>query len=158
MVIFQSHFAFELYARRHPKRTLQAGEYFFDHPMRLQPDALWFRFRMSIAALSFVNEAKQFLGDLTDLWDTIERIAKHLNMPSQEFTERYLEPDREETLLFKMRQQPCPFLGDDNRCTLDAVADIGIDKASIALGCHPETMKKHYIRKEALAIFARCSR
>ena len=25
--------AFEIYARRHPKRTLQAGEYFFDHPI-----------------------------------------------------------------------------------------------------------------------------
>ena len=25
--------------------------YLFDHPMRLQPDALWFRFRFSIAAL-----------------------------------------------------------------------------------------------------------
>jgi UPF0755 protein len=25
--------AFEIYARRHPKRTLQAGEYFFDHAM-----------------------------------------------------------------------------------------------------------------------------
>jgi len=24
---------FELYARRHPRRSLQAGEYFFDHPM-----------------------------------------------------------------------------------------------------------------------------
>ena len=28
-----SKLAFEIYARRHPKRTLQAGEYFFDHPM-----------------------------------------------------------------------------------------------------------------------------
>src|SRR5215470_2675658 len=25
--------AFEIYARRHQKRTLQAGEYFFDHPL-----------------------------------------------------------------------------------------------------------------------------
>jgi UPF0755 protein len=25
--------AFEIYARRHPRRTLQAGEYFFDHPV-----------------------------------------------------------------------------------------------------------------------------
>jgi class 3 adenylate cyclase len=29
--------------------------YLFDHPMRLQPDALWFRFRFSIAALSMAT-------------------------------------------------------------------------------------------------------
>jgi len=32
--------AFEIYARRHPKRTLQAGEYFFDHPMTGK-DVFW---------------------------------------------------------------------------------------------------------------------
>ena len=31
--VVRSALAFEIYARRHPKRTLQAGEYFFDHPM-----------------------------------------------------------------------------------------------------------------------------
>ena len=31
--VVQSKLAFEFYARRHPKRTLQAGEYFFDHAM-----------------------------------------------------------------------------------------------------------------------------
>ena len=31
--IIRNSFAFELYARRHPKRTLQAGEYLFDHPI-----------------------------------------------------------------------------------------------------------------------------
>ena len=31
--VIRNSVAFELYARRHPKRTLQAGEYFFDHPM-----------------------------------------------------------------------------------------------------------------------------
>jgi UPF0755 protein len=29
--VVRSAMAFEIYARRHPKRTLQAGEYFFDH-------------------------------------------------------------------------------------------------------------------------------
>lgn len=29
--VIRSAFAFEVYARRHPKRRLQAGEYFFDH-------------------------------------------------------------------------------------------------------------------------------
>lgn len=31
--IIRSALAFEIYARRHPKRTLEAGEYFFDHPV-----------------------------------------------------------------------------------------------------------------------------
>ena len=31
--IIRSPLAFELYARRQPKRSLQAGEYFFDHPL-----------------------------------------------------------------------------------------------------------------------------
>ncbi len=31
-------------------------------------------------------------------------------------------------------------------------ADIGLDRAAIAYGCNRETMKKHYIRKEALAV------
>lgn len=31
--VLRSSFAFGLYARRHPKRRLQAGEYFFDHPI-----------------------------------------------------------------------------------------------------------------------------
>jgi UPF0755 protein len=31
--VIRNAIAFELYARRHPKRTLQAGEYMFDHPM-----------------------------------------------------------------------------------------------------------------------------
>jgi UPF0755 protein len=31
--VIRNSFAFELYARRHPKRTLQAGEYLFDHPL-----------------------------------------------------------------------------------------------------------------------------
>jgi UPF0755 protein len=31
--VIRNALAFELYARRHPKRAAQAGEYFFDHPM-----------------------------------------------------------------------------------------------------------------------------
>ncbi|MBX9677560.1 MAG: hypothetical protein K2X38_02270 [Gemmataceae bacterium] len=31
-------------------------------------------------------------------------------------------------------------------------AEIDLDRAAIAYGCNRETMKKHYIRKEALAV------
>ena len=49
--------------------------------------------------------------------DDIERIAEHLNMPVDEFVETYLEADDEDSL-YKARQKPCPFLGNDDRCTI----------------------------------------
>ncbi len=47
----------------------------------------------------------------------IDRIAGHLGMAAQEFIDTHLEPG-ENGDLPKMRQQPCPFLGGDNRCTI----------------------------------------
>jgi uncharacterized protein len=47
----------------------------------------------------------------------IERIASHQNMPTAEFIKTYLEPYQEEGC-YKARQQPCPFLGKDDRCTI----------------------------------------
>lgn len=38
--VIRSKLAFEIYARRHPKRTLEAGEYLFDHPMTGR-DVFW---------------------------------------------------------------------------------------------------------------------
>jgi UPF0755 protein len=38
--VIRSAFAFELYARRHPRRTMQAGEYVFDHPLNAK-DVFW---------------------------------------------------------------------------------------------------------------------
>ena len=38
--VIRSQLAFEIYARRHPKHTLRAGEYFFDHPMTGR-DVFW---------------------------------------------------------------------------------------------------------------------
>ena len=38
--VIRSALAFELYARRHPKRTIVAGEYFFDHPVAGR-DVFW---------------------------------------------------------------------------------------------------------------------
>jgi peptidoglycan lytic transglycosylase G len=38
--VIRSSIAFEIYARRHPKRTLQAGDYFFDHPLSGK-DVFW---------------------------------------------------------------------------------------------------------------------
>jgi len=38
--VLRSGLAFEIYARRHPKRTLVAGDYFFDHPVSGK-DVFW---------------------------------------------------------------------------------------------------------------------
>jgi UPF0755 protein len=38
--VIRSALAFEVYARRHPRRRLQAGEYFFDHPISAH-DVFW---------------------------------------------------------------------------------------------------------------------
>src|SRR5258708_32742009 len=38
--VVRSKLAFEIYAQRHPKRTLQPGEYFFDHVMPGREDFL----------------------------------------------------------------------------------------------------------------------
>jgi uncharacterized protein len=47
----------------------------------------------------------------------IERIAGHLNMPTDVFISTYLEADQENGG-YKARQHPCPFLGPDDRCTI----------------------------------------
>jgi UPF0755 protein len=39
--VLRSRIVFELIARNHPRRTLQAGEYFFDHPLR--PSAVFWQ-------------------------------------------------------------------------------------------------------------------
>jgi hypothetical protein len=48
-----------------------------------------------------------------------ERIAQHLNMAADAFGETYLATDEEGGR--KFRQQPCPFLGEDDRCQIYGV-------------------------------------
>jgi|GEM_PF-477708 len=47
----------------------------------------------------------------------IERISQHLEMSSEHFIATYLEPG-DEPGSFNTRQFPCPFLAEDNRCTI----------------------------------------
>jgi len=49
-----------------------------------------------------------------------ERIADHLNMTREAFTAAYLVADREKGG-YRMRTLPCPFLGEDDRCTIYAI-------------------------------------
>lgn len=49
--------------------------------------------------------------------DDIPRIALHLGMTEADFVAVYLEQD-EEAGGHRMNANPCPFLGDDNRCKI----------------------------------------
>ena len=49
--------------------------------------------------------------------EDVERIAGHLNMAMDAFIDTYLEPDDKDGH-YKARQKPCPFLGEDDRCTI----------------------------------------
>ena len=49
--------------------------------------------------------------------EDIERIASHFSITVDEFTEAYLEADEDDGH-YITRQQPCPFLGEDDRCTI----------------------------------------
>ena len=49
--------------------------------------------------------------------DDIERIAKHLGMETGGFVLTYLSHAEDEAG-FKPNSMPCPFLGDDDRCTI----------------------------------------
>ena len=46
----------------------------------------------------------------------IERISKHLRLKPQKFIDSYLKIDEDQDYVFK--SMPCPFLGDDNYCSI----------------------------------------
>lgn len=46
----------------------------------------------------------------------IERLANRLNIRPAEFVERYLRVDEDDE--YVLRQAPCPFLGEDNYCSV----------------------------------------
>ena len=52
--------------------------------------------------------------------EDIERIAGHLGMARDEFIAAYLEPDEEQGR-YRTKTTPCPFLGEDSKCTIYAV-------------------------------------
>jgi hypothetical protein len=47
----------------------------------------------------------------------IKRIAGHLGMAREEFVATYLERDEDEPG-YRIKTTPCPFLGDDSKCTI----------------------------------------
>lgn len=73
----------------------------------------------------------------------IKRISKHMGMKEGEFANQYLVVDNEGDHVVKSK--PCPFLGEDNRCSIYEVRpsdcarfpytdeDVLIDKVSVTL-------------------------
>ena len=49
--------------------------------------------------------------------EDIDRISAPKNMTRDEFIAAYLEPGQEQGR-YQTRAKPCPFLGDDSRCTI----------------------------------------
>ncbi len=49
--------------------------------------------------------------------DDIPRIALHLGMTQAEFIAAYVERDEDEDR-YRMKTTPCPFLGEDSKCTI----------------------------------------
>ena len=65
------------------------------------------------------------------------RIASHLGMSKKDFVQTYLEAHEEG---YKMRQRPCPLLGDDDRCTVYEV------RPAVCRG-YPYTDKKDFVSR-----------
>ncbi len=80
--------------------------------------------------------------DITFTVEDIARIADHLSMTAEEFIEAHLEIDQEDGA-FKARRKPCPFLGDDNRCTI-------YDVRPTACREYPHTHKKDFTSRTML--------
>lgn len=61
--VVRSALAFELYARRHPKRTLEAGEYFFDKPVT-NIDVFWKLAKGQVYVIPFTVREGETLYDI----------------------------------------------------------------------------------------------
>ncbi len=68
--------------------------------------------------------------------EDIERIARHPKMESAEFIESCSEADDDDGP-YKARQKPCPFFGEDDRCTI-------YDVRPTVCREHPHTDKKGF--------------
>ena len=67
----------------------------------------------------------------------IKRIARHLNLKEGEFIEKYLLLDEEGDYVVKSK--PCPFLGNDNYCSIYSVRPK-------ACAGYPHTDRKHFVQ------------
>ncbi len=76
--------------------------------------ALHDHYSEKIDCLSCANCCRTLGPRLTD--KDVERMAKETRMKVRDFTLRYLKTDEDGDLVFQ--SMPCPFLGDDNYCSI----------------------------------------
>jgi UPF0755 protein len=79
--------AFEIYARRHPKRTLQAGEYFFDHAVTGK-DVFW------TIANGNVYERPFTVREGETMFDIARELEADKFMPADDFLTAAKNPER----------------------------------------------------------------
>jgi UPF0755 protein len=67
--VIRSTFAFELYARRHPRRSLEAGEYFFDRPVSGR-DVFWKLAKGQVYVIPFTVREGETMYDIAHHLET----------------------------------------------------------------------------------------
>ncbi len=72
--VIRNAFAFEIYARRHPKRTLEAGEYLFDHPITGK-EVFWKLANGEVYQQPFTVKEGETIFDIPQIW---KRAKVHL--------------------------------------------------------------------------------
>lgn len=103
------------------------------------PSFLWERFSEQLAAIYRSRKLRGYVKEFTPV-----RLKRWLQNEVSEFCKAHEgQPGFRSFTAHNFR---------DTAMTKAWDQDIPIDKAAIALGCHPETMKKHYIRKDRVAI------
>lgn len=65
----------------------------------------------------------------------IQRMAKHLKIKPSELTDKYLKVDEDGEFVFKL--MPCPFLQDDNKCSV-------YESRPMACREYPHTNRKNF--------------
>jgi UPF0755 protein len=83
--VIRSAMAFEIYARRHPKRTLQAGEYFFTHPATGR-DVFW------KVAKGQVYEQPFTVREGETMFDIAHELEAERFMPADDFLKAANDP------------------------------------------------------------------
>jgi uncharacterized protein len=68
----------------------------------------------------------------------VERISSHLNLTEDEFKTKYLTKDESGDML--INQTPCPFLGEDDKCTIYEVRPQSCEE-------YPHTDKKEFAKR-----------
>ena len=83
--VIRSAVAFEIYARRHPKRTLEAGDYFFDRPLSGK-DVFWKLANGEVYEQAFTVKEGDTIFDIAQNLET----AKY--MPADDFLKAARDP------------------------------------------------------------------